>query len=389
MESSTLIRRSSPMLRTFFLAILALFLMYFVMGTFWFITVALPVAVTFIGSQLRVRARLASNSIGCIGILVGILLQLQNSRFALSVYSALDVRRSLSVSYIVKFFMCSAVLADDASEEKEQLVRWLHYSHRALETVDVNDDIREQSGKSKDVTTSGCVDESYTSLLDAITWSTLSFHEHFGNPMSKRVKDDIVLDYACLGMRLGIPQNALSKDYDTFESSFRSRSLIYQTLMRPSSTELGVSTLQSRSHLLNLSVHAGLAIGIEILPKHIREEYMSVFFKSWHTYMFQRCVVWLVWMFYPLRSVLPPLRSALCLLILLDQSAWSSFLVSSQMKFISVVIEITHCRTHVNNYVQWILWRVFPSASQEIRHRTLIGSPWTPSCLENHSYRAF
>lgn len=78
--------------------------------------------------------------------------------------------------------MCTAVLADDASEEKEQTVRWIRWLHRDLRILKVTDEIRQRFDIPEDVLTYGYDNASYISLLDAITWSTLSLQERFGNP---------------------------------------------------------------------------------------------------------------------------------------------------------------------------------------------------------------
>ncbi|KAJ3799875.1 hypothetical protein GGU11DRAFT_775558 [Lentinula aff. detonsa] len=39
-------------------------------------------------------------------------------------------------------------------------------------------------------------------------------------------------------------------------------------------------------------------------------------------------MVWLVWLVFPIFTILPPVRVALCFLLLLDHSAWTSFLES-------------------------------------------------------------
>ncbi|KAJ4500123.1 hypothetical protein C8R41DRAFT_528764 [Lentinula lateritia] len=125
-------------------------------------------------------------------------------------------------------------------------------------------------------------------------------------------------------MRIGIPDRLLSKDYDTFMASFNGRLHTGRPLLGAVESTL----TGSRSYLLTLFLYTVLAIEVEILPEHVREEYMLVFFRTWYSRVFQRCIVWLCWVIYPMSALFPPVRVALCFLLLLDPSAWPSFLES-------------------------------------------------------------
>lgn len=133
-------------------------------------------------------------------------------------------------------------------------------------------------------------------------------------------------------MRMGISDRLLSKDYDTFKASFYPRldhPQVLSTQTRLLMEEVKASTLSSpKSYFLVLFLYMGLAVGVEILPECARQEYMSVLFKTWYGYIFQKFVVWLVWLFYPILNLLPPLRATLCFLLLLERSSWPIFLVS-------------------------------------------------------------
>ncbi|KAJ3983450.1 hypothetical protein F5890DRAFT_191750 [Lentinula detonsa] len=170
-------------IRFFFLAIVLFLPMYFV-GISWFTYVITlgPIIFLLICVQLSARTRVTYSYANLPGILAGFLLQFQDPRFALLAYYHSDIRQHFA-SYMVKIFMSTAVLIDDASEEKEQTVRWIHWLHRDLQSLKVTDGMQQRLDILKNIPTCGYDNhnEAYASLLDAITWTTLSLHERFGN----------------------------------------------------------------------------------------------------------------------------------------------------------------------------------------------------------------
>ncbi|KAJ3799876.1 hypothetical protein GGU11DRAFT_465976 [Lentinula aff. detonsa] len=194
-------------IRIFSLAIVLFLPMYFVtfvgISFSWFTYVITlgPIIFLLFCVQLGARTRVIHSYASLPGILAGFLFQFQDPRFALLVrknfenlhcflslinikaYYHSDIRQHF-VSYMVKIFMSTAVLIDDASEEKEQTVRWIRWLHRDLQSLKVTDGMQQRLDILKNIPTGGYDNhnEAYASLLDTITWTTLSLHERFGNP---------------------------------------------------------------------------------------------------------------------------------------------------------------------------------------------------------------
>lgn len=151
--------------------------------------------------------------------------------------------------------------------------------------------------------------------------------------LSKRAKDTIVLEYACAGLRIGVPQELLSKDYDSFLVDFNKRLDILDagySLTRVIVENVEGSVLSAKKNPITaLLVRVALMIGYDLLPIRVREKYQLKILSTWWQRAIQRILIAILWVIYPMLMWLP-LRGMICLLLVLEPQLRPIFMVRLQ-----------------------------------------------------------
>jgi len=109
-------------------------------------------------------------------------------------------------------------------------------------------------------------------ILGIFSWMSVFIRDMF-HSLSKRVKDAIVLEYACIGLRIGIPEELLSKDYESFLISLdkhldvldSGHSLdLTRSIVQNIETPIITGKMSCISRILS---RAALMIGFDLLPQ--------------------------------------------------------------------------------------------------------------------------
>jgi hypothetical protein len=148
---------------------------------------------------------------------------------------------------------------------------------------------------------------------------------------SKRAKDLIVLQYYCVGLRLGIPEGLLNKDYASFMVSWEHRldslasgDQLTHTVVQDLAQ---FATATRKSWFTNMLIHMAILIGHDLLPQHVREHYdLEILPKRWQK-IIQRLLIIGLWIVYPILMWLP-LRGLITLFLILEPSLRRPFMVS-------------------------------------------------------------
>lgn len=155
--------------------------------------------------------------------------------------------------------------------------------------------------------------------------------------LSKRAKDTIVLEYTCAGLRLGVPPEMLTKDYDSFITSFHGRldrlsAEEKYKLTRDVVTNVENSVMGAKKRWITaLLVKMALMVGHDLLPERVKIKYqLRILDKRWKRCI-QKSIITVLWLIYPLLLWIP-LRGMICLLLVLESNLRPIFHVS-QIKF--------------------------------------------------------
>jgi len=161
--------------------------------------------------------------------------------------------------------------------------------------------------------------------------------------LSKRTKDAIVLEYACLGLPvgIGIPEELLSKDYESFLMSLDKH---LDVLDLGHSLDFTRSTVQSietplifrkMNCITRVVARAALMIGFDLLPQRVRErdQYQLKVLSTPCQRAIQKILTAMLWFFYPTLMWLP-LRGMICLILILEPHLRPIFMVRCSFSFV-------------------------------------------------------
>jgi hypothetical protein len=139
--------------------------------------------------------------------------------------------------------------------------------------------------------------------------------------LSQRAKDAITLEYTCAALRLGVPQDMLSKDYESFLVSFNKRLDQMDSgykLKRNVVENIERSALELKKSWITAAIlRASLMIGHSLLPDHLKAKYPLKILSTRSGRVIQRVLCALLWVLYPSLMWLP-LRGMICLLLVLE-----------------------------------------------------------------------
>lgn len=131
-------------------------------------------------------------------------------------------------------------------------------------------------------------------------------------------------------MRIGVPENLLTKDYDSFLVSFNKRLDILDagySLTRETIFNVEASVLSAKkSWITSILVRAALIIGFDLLPERVKVKYELKILKAWYVRAIQKLTMAILWVIYPMLMWLP-LRGMICLLLVLEPQLRPLFMV--------------------------------------------------------------
>ncbi|KAF7342539.1 Alkyl transferase [Mycena sanguinolenta] len=254
--------------------------------------------------------------------LTAILLQYHNPSIGLAIDVHSDVH-SRPLARFLRTLLYVEMALNGSSEEKEQTASWLRWTHRHIHGS-ISDAKRKELA---------IPEEAY--VMQTLIWAAISFEDRFGKRLSARARDAIVLEYACVGMRLGVPRSLLATTYDDFLVSFNRNLELLDGSSEFSTAgirKLEVSVLSAQTcGITALFIRAALMVGHSLLPERVKPKYRLDILKSRTAQIVQRAlctVVWLVYYSFPM--VIPP-RGTICLLLVLEPQLRPIFRSSLQM----------------------------------------------------------
>ncbi|KDR79578.1 hypothetical protein GALMADRAFT_1245135 [Galerina marginata CBS 339.88] len=278
--------------------------------------------------DLRINA---GASLSLFASITALLLQSHNTSISIAVKFHSEFY-SRPLTRLLRTYLYVEMALNGTSEEKEQTASWLRWMHRHIHGA-ITDEMREELEIPADVETYGYIDELKAYIMYTLTWATIAFQTRFGRPLSKRAKDTIVLEYTCAGLRIGVPEDLLSKDYDSFLVSFNRRLDILDagySLTRSIVENVEASVLSAKKNwITRILVRVALMIGHDLLPDRVREKYQLKILSTWWQRVIQKVLIAVLWVVYPMLMWLP-LRGMICLLLVLEPPLRPLFMSSLQ-----------------------------------------------------------
>lgn len=139
--------------------------------------------------------------------------------------------------------------------------------------------------------------------------------------LSKRALDTIVLENNCAALRLGIPEELLAKDYESFLVLFNSQLDALSTgnsLTRSIVKEVEHAAINSKMNwTTKIWIRLSLMVGYDLLPARVREAYDLQILRSRLSRFILKAVMASLWLVYPILMWLP-LRGVICLMLVLE-----------------------------------------------------------------------
>ncbi|PPQ81724.1 hypothetical protein CVT25_013448 [Psilocybe cyanescens] len=233
---------------------------------------------------------------------------------------------------LLRTYLFVEMVFNGTSEEKEQTASWLRWIHRHIHGH-ITDDMHKELGVPSDVKTYGYIDDLKAWVMYTLTYATIAFQMRYGRQLSKRAKDTIVLENTCAALRLGVPEELLARDYDSFVTMFN-RQLDSMdsgySITRKIVEEVEESALTANMGWITRTLFAlGLMIGYDLLPERVRDQYQLKILSKWWQRAIQRIVIATLWFVYPALMWLP-LRGVICLLLVLEPQTRPVFMSSLQ-----------------------------------------------------------
>ena len=145
-----------------------------------------------------------------------------------------------------------------------------------------------------------------------------------------------MLEYTCAGLRIGVPEELLTKDYDSFLVSFDRRLDILDagySITRVVVENVETSVLSAKKNwITGILVRVALMIGFDLLPQRVREKYQLKILSTWWQRAIQKVLIAILWFIYPMLMWLP-LRGMICLLLVLEPQLRPLFMVRYYFNF--------------------------------------------------------
>jgi len=165
------------------------------------------------------------------------------------------------------------------------------------------------------------------------SWTLGLTFDIFHSP-SKRTKDAIVLEYACLGLRIGIPEELLSKDYESFLISLDKHLDALDLGHSPDFTRSIVQSIEipiltgKMKWITRIMARGALMIGFDLLPQRVRDrdQYQLKVLSTPCQRAIQKILIAVFWFFYPALMWLP-LRGMICFMLVLEPCLRPIFMV--------------------------------------------------------------
>ncbi|KAF7342659.1 Alkyl transferase [Mycena sanguinolenta] len=200
---------------------------------------------------------------------------------------------SRPLARLLRTFLYVEMALNGSSEEKEQTASWLRWTHRHIHGP-INDEMRKKLGIPERI-------------------------DDYG--LSTRAKDTIVLEYACAGMRLGVPQEMVTTTYDDFLASLNHKLGRLDAGGKLSVTgvlKLEDGMMSAQKHwMTGMLLRAAFMVGHSLLPERVKSNYPLAVLKSRTGRFAQSALCAVLWLVYPF-LILIPLRGAMCLLLVLE-----------------------------------------------------------------------
>ncbi|KAH9481056.1 Isoprenyl transferase [Psilocybe cubensis] len=242
---------------------------------------------------------------------------------------------SRPLTRLLKTFLFAEMMFNGTSEEREQTASWLAWMHRNIHgriTIKAREELR----LPEDFKSYGYTDDLKAWVMHSLTYATIAFQMRYGQPLSKRAKDTIVLENTCVALRLGVPDHLLARDYESFMAMFN-RQLDLLDHGHSASQKL-VEEIENAATTSNIKwptailFRLGLMIGHDLLPEKLRNQYQLKALRSPWQRCLQKIVISVLWLVYPVLMWLP-LRGVITLLLVLEPSTRSIFMVRTLVLF--------------------------------------------------------
>ncbi|KAJ7240804.1 Decaprenyl diphosphate synthase-like protein [Mycena rebaudengoi] len=324
----------------------------------------------------------AGASLSLVASMTAFILQNHNKRISLAMKIHSDLY-SRPLVRILRTFLYVELALYGSSEEKEQIASWLRWMHQHVQGP-INAELRKELGLPDDIDHYGYIDELKAYVMETLTWATIEFQNRFGRRLSSRGRDAVVLEYTCVGMRLGVPRSLLTSTYDDFLISFGRR--LDQLDSGCEITNIVVRNIEAsvieakKSWLTSIMIRCALMVGFTLLPERVQSKYKLAILRSQSACRVQRVLCAVLWAIYPFLMWIP-LRGMICLLLVLEPQLRPALRTSLQtihrMDLLhdrpSVVPTTTPVTASVRpSYLAWLsAGRFRPSVLQMILVRTL------------------
>ena len=186
-----------------------------------------------------------------------------------------------------------------------------------------------------------CISDAFwTTVCTIYSWTLVLTHDIF-HSLSKRAKDAIVLDYTCLGLRIGIPEQLLSKDYESFLVLLDKHLDVLDLGHSPDLTRSIVQSIEipiltgKMKWITRIVARAALMIGFDLLPQRVRDrdQYQLRVLSTPCQRAIQKIMIAVLWFFYPALMWLP-LRGMICLMLILEPGLRPIFTVCYSFSFV-------------------------------------------------------
>ncbi|KAH7102081.1 putative undecaprenyl diphosphate synthase-domain-containing protein [Auriculariales sp. MPI-PUGE-AT-0066] len=169
-----------------------------------------------------------------------------------------------------------------STEDKLKLAGWLRGIHAHVKGS-LPSKWREEIGLADDAAEYGYMPELMAYVLETLTWSTIAFHQRFGDSSQQNtaVLDSIVLHWSSVGRLLGVRDNLLGNNFESFTASFQARLATIRAqageTLRPRTVcnldDVSTSHRAAHTWWMRAIIYCGWTIGTSLLPPDIQDAY--------------------------------------------------------------------------------------------------------------------
>lgn len=174
-------------------------------------------------------------------------------------------------------------------------------------------------------------------LLEIYPWTSALICDMF-HSLSNRAKDAIVLKYAYVGMRIGVYEELMSKDHESFLILLNKHLDVLDSGHSLNFTRSVFQSIETAPTTAKMScfsrifLAAGLMTGFDLLPQRVRNQYQLKLLSTWWQRAIQKILIGVLWFFYPMTMWLPP-RGLICLILILQPQLRPAFIVRGSFCF--------------------------------------------------------